>query len=318
MRNSESPPSEENLPVPEEKPSKPKLSRSRLFFYWLMVLLCIAGGGGIYVLWRSSFERAHPKLAAAHPFVYAPVMEITALKLWWEDPQKGTEGVPLKDRGASLIRRVKKGDSLSSRVKAPFPGFFVPWQDGLEEEWTFSSLWRHEVAMERAYLLQKRNGFPKASREGKMVRIPQDLRLLFRLPRTPEVEKMLESDSLSLSLQRNERPVEGTVQAERFEGSYVCLLLSFPSFPREVLLSRVGKVYLFFPEETGVLIPQSAVDFRNRREGVYLVTGGSVTFRPVQGKPVDASRYLVVQGLQPGELVMENAQIAEEGRLRIW
>jgi len=112
--------------------------------------------------------------------------------------------------------------------------------------------------------------------------------------------------------------VEGVVQAERNEGSYVCVMLSFPNFPREALLSRVEKVYLFFPEEPGVLIPQSAVDLRNRREGVYIVTGGTVYFREIRGKPVDASRYLVTQGLQPGELVMKNAQIAEEGRLRIW
>ncbi len=85
-----------------------------------------------------------------------------------------------------------------------------------------------------------------------------------------------------------------------------------------MLLSRVGEVYIFFPEQSGVLIPQRGVAFRNRREGVFLVTGGEVLFRPVEGKPVDAERYLVTKGLKPGELIMADAQIAEEGRLRIW
>ncbi len=316
MKNADSPGLErEAPPVPE---SSPLPSRGKLLLYWILVFLCLAGGMGIYSLWRTSFERAHPKLAAAHPFVYAPVMEVTALKLWWEDPLPGTPGIAPEERDLSRIRRVKKGDVLAPKVRAPFPGFFVPWRDGLEEIWNFSSLWRHEVAMERAYLLQRKVGFPKAPPGGRMVKIPQDLRLLFRLPRTPEVERMLRSEILSLALEREGRPVEGVVQAERNEGSYVCVMLSFPNFPREALLSRVEKVYLFFPEEPGVLIPQSAVDLRNRREGVYIVTGGTVYFREIRGKPVDASRYLVTRGLRPGELVMENAQIAEEGRLRIW
>ena len=301
----------------KEKPDPPA-SRGKLVFHWILVFLCVGTGVFAYSRWRASFELARPRLAAAHPFVYAPIMEVVALKLWWEEPLSGTPGVPPEEREVALVRRVKKGDSLSSRVRAPFPGFFVPWQDGLEEEWNFSSLWRHEVAMGRTYLLQRKDGFPRASPEGKLVKIPQDLRLLFRLPRTPEVERILQSGTLALSLYREGRPVEGVVQAERFEGSYVCLLLSFPNFPREALLSRVEKVYIFFPEESGVLIPQGAVAFRQRREGVFLITGGEVRFRPVEGKPVDASRYLVTKGLQPGDLVMENAQIAEEGRLRIW
>ena len=172
--------------------------------------------------------------------------------------------------------------------------------------------------MERTYLLQQKDGFPQALREGKLVKIPQDLRLLFRLPRTPEVEPLLQAGALDLSLYPQGRPVPGIIEAERFEGSYVCLLVSFPNFPPEMLLSRVGKVYIVFPEESGVLIPQRAVAFRNRGEGVFLVTGGDVRFRPVEGRPVDATRYLVTRGLQPGELIMENAQIAEEGRLRVW
>jgi hypothetical protein len=132
------------------------------------------------------------------------------------------------------------------------------------------------------------------------------------------VEPLLQAGALDLSLYPQGRPVPGIIEAERFEGSYVCLLVSFPNFPPEMLLSRVGKVYIVFPEESGVLIPQRAVAFRNRGEGVFLVTGGDVRFRPVEGRPVDATRYLVTRGLQPGELIMENAQIAEEGRLRVW
>jgi hypothetical protein len=301
-----------------QKPPEPPISRKKLLFHWFLVFLCVGTGIFAYSRWRVSFELARPKLAAAHPFVYAPVMEVTALRLWWEEPLKKTPGIPLGERTLSRIRRVKKGDSLAPGVRAPEPGFFLPWQDGLEEEWSFSSLWRNEAAMERTYLLQQKDGFPRARGEGKLVKIPQDLRLLFRLPRSPRVESLLRSGTLNLSFHREGRPVAGVIETERFEGSYVCLLVSFPNFPPEMLLSRVGEVYIFFPEQSGVLIPQRGVAFRNRREGVFLVTGGEVLFRPVEGKPVDAERYLVTKGLKPGELIMADAQIAEEGRLRIW
>ncbi|MBQ8090524.1 MAG: efflux RND transporter periplasmic adaptor subunit, partial [Pyramidobacter sp.] len=82
--------------------------------------------------------------------------------------------------------------------------------------------------------------------------------------------------------------------------------------------SREADFLLCSDEDSGMLVPDSALTIRSGTYGVFELVGDQLVFRSVTGKPVRDGMFFVSSGLSPGNPVMVNAANAEEKRVRLW
>ncbi len=297
--------------------------------YLALVALLISGAVAAYVSWLRHYQESHPQVTWGRPERYAEEHLAELALIWREDVLKApiTGHVSLAAKGR--ITRVARGEVVATvrgggqtaTVRAPAPGYFAPYLDGQEGVWGFSSLWRGDgvlpdppeaVPVKEGSLVERGRGV------GKLVYQPQDLRCIAYLPRTPAVEEEVRRGRVKVRLASGDRPVMMEIRAHQSYGVREKVYGTLPVFPPVILAGRRLAVILLGREQEGTAVPEEAVAFVGGRQVVYVVTGSELRLRDVHGTPLPGKRFLITEGLAVGELVLENAEGAREGRVKLW
>jgi len=298
----------------------------------IRILLSIAIIGvfsGLYYIWLGNFRNTHPEITRVQPYCFCTEIPLDGVLMWEEEvifsPFPGKVSYP----GGLKPSRVAKGQLLAvivsgvgkQRIYAPFPCYFVPGLDGKEGLWDYTSLWLGSAALpgEGDFTFFPEGMQVKSKAPiGKVIPLPQDLRLVGYADSHPDLLRDAEKGYLDIKTDPLELPWKSQVRVYRKYGHRVKFYLSLPFFPPQVLLSRKVSYYIYTGERFGASIPETALTLRQGRSGVFRLKGNMVSFYPVEGIPLPEGRIFVEKGLQPGDLILEKAHEAREGRIRFW
>jgi len=297
--------------------------------YAFFVLCIIAVAVLFYKAWLSRYLSLRPDFIAAEAGVAANEFPVRGLFLWRETvltaPVDGAVTFP-SGRGPFYAA---KGDKLAvvswssgSRVlRAPDTGYFIAALDGMEGRIEYSDLWsgvdRLPVAPELVYIADG-SSVKKGEAIGRFVLQPSDLRLIAWADVSATLKRHVDDGFVRLRTLPDSLPFEAGVRAVRYFGAKAKLYLSLPFFPPEILESRNAVFSLFLGDHRGVKVPETAVVLRDRRQMVFVIEGDRITGRAVEGFTFSKNRFLVLDGLKPGELVIVNGAGVKEGEIRIW
>jgi hypothetical protein len=137
---------------------------------------------------------------------------------------------------------------------------------------------------------------------------------------TDGMKKELSSKTIKVKMDPLDTPSQAEVDVYDHEesGTLAKVLLKVPWFPPRVLMSRKYRLLVQTGETSGVAIPEAAVAVREGKRGVYVLKGAESVFTEVEGRVIDASKFLVISGLRLGDAVIAEAENAREGRVRLW
>jgi hypothetical protein len=308
---------------------KPKSTAYRIFYGFFVILIAAAW---IYAfrLYFGHYDSVHPKITWALPWVQTDIVPVDGLLLWDESvltsPRDGTVKYPL---GAGPVR-VPKGaavarvssESSVSDVKSPEEGYFVAGLDGSEDNWKYAGIWNEteKYDPDAVKMLKDGDKTRKGSPIGKLVRQPQTLRMMAYVYLTEGMKKDLSSKTIKVKMDPLDTPSQTEVDVWDPEesGTSAKVLLKVPWFPPQVLMSRKYRLLVQIGETSGVAVPEAAVTVREGKQGVYVLKGAESVFTEIEGRVIDASKFLVISGLQLGDAVIAEAEGAREGRVRLW
>lgn len=274
------------------------------------------------------YDSLHPKITWATPWVETNVVAVEGVLLWNETvliaPKNGAVSYPV---GVASIR-VGKGDtvalltvgSTSVPVKAPDGGYFMAGVDGNEGNWTYSKIWPGTELFSKSQVKLFKEGqfFRKGETVGKLILQPQDLRFVGYLDLNPKVEKQLEKGYLDVKQDKWDTASRATVRVYERYGSKIKVYLTLPWFGPEVVNSRNYSLLVEVGQTRGLAVPESALTTRFRKQGVFVLRGTRSLFQAVEGQPIDGKLFLVTEGLQLGDAVLEEGSKAREGRVKLW
>ena len=154
---------------------------------------------------------------------------------------------------------------------------------------------------------------------GRLIELPQDPRAIFYLNLTDTLKSALERGTLTI--RRESRGPKWSARVRVFvkyseQRAKVCI--EMPYFPIDMVTSREVDFLVCSDEDSGLLVPDSAVTIKKGAYGVFELVGDRLIFRRVTGKPVGDGMFFVSSGLSPGNPVIVNAESAEEKRVRLW
>ena len=311
----------------------PEAPRRRLSWkaraYLAMVVFMVSGGVAVYVSWFRHYQESHPRVTWGRPERYAEEHLAELALVWREEviPSPATGTLSLAGKGR--ICRVARGETLATVkggggavvVRSPAPGYFVPYLDGQEGKWGFSSLWRGDGVLPdppSPKAIAEGSPVTRGQGVGKLVYQPQELRCIAYLPLTPAVAEEIRRGRVKVRLASGDRPVMMELRAHQTYGVREKIYGTLPVFPPGMLPGRRLAVILLGREQEGTAVPEEAVTFTGGRQVVFVVTGSELRLRDVQGIPLPGGRFLVTEGLAAGELVLEKAEGAREGRVKLW
>lgn len=296
--------------------------------YFGTVLAVAALTVWLYLAWLERSALESPDLIAASSYVYRERIPARGLLVWDEEI--------VVSRADGLVyypapgpRRVARGETVASiesksgrvEVRSEIVGYFVPGLDGSEGNWRYSSLWAGTAPLPAAPpLVEFSSGRPVRRGEaiGKIIPQPQDLRCVTYVDLTPSLEKDIRAGFASMRLREGGRPARVPVRASQFIGVKTKLYLTLPFFPAEMARSREISFILETGESLGVLVPETSVMYRGGKLGVLQVDGNVASFKEVWGMPVEGGNFFIQKGLQPGNVVVLDADGAKEGKIRLW
>ncbi|MDD2206161.1 MAG: hypothetical protein WCQ97_00265 [Aminobacterium sp.] len=304
-----------------------KEKRKKLL-YGVIVLCFITAAIWIYGLWWRYYEVTHPRIAQAIPHSYEEQVPLYGVLLWDEvvvtSPLKGTLSYAVSGHGG----RVSKGDVIATvtasarqQLRAPQTGYFIPGLDGVEGGLSYSSLWGGEEKFPDLPSLRYFPGNHKVNKGdaiGKIIPMPQQLRIVGYADLTPALEKQLARGVLLVRRGPKESLYEAGIRVVRKMGYRTKLYLSLPFFPVNIVKNRSVSYLISTEERVGVSVPQSAVILRGGKLGVFLVEGNYACFKEINGIPLSDHLFFVTSGLQPGNIVILKADHAREGRVELW
>jgi hypothetical protein len=308
---------------------KSKSAAYRIFYGFFVILIAAAW---IYAFksYFAHYDSVHPRITWASPWVQTDIAPVDGLLVWDESvltsPVNGTVKYPLGTgpvrvpKGAT-VARVSSGSSASD-VKSPEEGYFVAGLDGFEYKWKYSRIWNETEKYDPDAVKMMKDGAKtkKNSPVGKLVRQPQTLRMVAYVYLTEEMKKDLSAKTVMVKMDPLDTPSQADVDVFDSEesGTSAKVLLKIPWFPPQVLMSRKYRLLVQTGETSGVAIPETAVTVREGKRGVYVIKGAESVFREIDGRVIDASKFLVVSGLQLGDAVIAEAEGAKEGSVRLW
>ena len=298
------------------------------FFYFALILLVAAGTVNLYWMWWENTSLLNPDVVAAVPYTYTERIPVRGVLVWEETvlTSRWQGSVAYPEPG---VRRVGRGETVAvvnassgrMAVHAETVGYFLPALDGAEGEWRYASLWHGMDPLPPSPdLVHFSAGSPvnRGAPLGKIVPQPQELRCIVYADVTPSLERDVGSGFVRVKTSLHGWAGRAPVRASRFLGSKVKLYVTLPFFTVENVLSREIRLFLETGERLGVAVPESAVLHRDGNLGVMQLEGNVVRFREIQGRPVEGHRFFVMKGLQPGNIVVTEAQKAKEGKIRLW
>lgn len=319
--------------LPAERPPAPPKKESfgikaaRLLFGAVICALAT----GFYLLWaRQAADEVMPPMVMPEPYFYEEEQPVRALLLWREkvivSPASGTVQLTSGEKPAP----VASGDVMATvmarggttRVRAPARGYFVPALDGAEDTWDYPTLWLGSGLLPNAppvSWIKDLGPLRKDRVVGKLIYLPQNPRAIFYLNLTDKLREGLKRGRIFIRRESKgpKWPADVRVYVT-YGGQRAKVALDMPYFPLEMALSRQTNFLVCSDEETGLVVPDSAVVLRSGTYGVFELVGDRLVFRSVTGKPVRGDMFFVSSGLSPGNPVILNAADAEEKRVRLW
>ncbi|MGI6076271.1 MAG: hypothetical protein ACOYD9_07895 [Pyramidobacter sp.] len=297
----------------------------------ILGLAIVALAAGFYLYWEKQ-ERGSvaPPMVMPQPYFYEEEQPVRALLLWREkivtSPVSGTVQLTFGTQPAAVAANDVVATVLSrgktTTVRAPSHGYFLPAVDGAEGRWNYGTLWLGSGLLPQApqncwiedlALLRDDRVI------GKLIALPQNPRAVFYLNLTDMLSAGLQRGSILI--RRASKGPKWTAHVrvfEKYDESRAKVTVDMPCFPMDMVLSREAKFLVCSDEDSGLIVPGSAVVLRNGSYGVFELVGDRIEFRRVTGKPVSDGRFFVASGLQPGNPVILNAANAEEKRVRLW
>lgn len=270
-----------------------------------------------------------PELVTASPCFYRQDVPVKAVLLWREELVRTSSRGSVQYRYGSNPASISKGEliatvmkgSNSHAVRASKRGYFIPGLDGLEDSWRYSSIWAGSSSLPDVPDLRFFPDFGESRSDrviGKLIPQPQILRSVFYSPLTDFLTAEVQAGFVEFRLDPLGAPFRGQVRVMEIMGHVMKVYMDMPFFPLSCLRRREITLYIRTGEWRGAEVPESSVVIRQGKKGVFQVRGDRVFFREVKGVPMPENRFLVHSGLNPGNLVLLNGMVGEEGRIRIW
>ncbi len=294
------------------------------------VVICVLAAG-FYILWmQQTADFDMPSMVTPQPYFYEEEQPVRALLLWHEkviqSPTAGT--VQLTYGGKPAV--VASGDVVATvlsrggttNVLAPSRGYFVPAIDGAEDSWDYASLWLGSGLLPetpRVSWIQDLAPLGGDRVIGKLILLPQNPRAIFYVNLTDKLLDELQRGSILI--RRDSRGPKWTADVRvyvKYGEQRAKVALDMPFFSMDMVNSREMNFLVCSDEESGLLVPDSAVVLRSGTYGVFELVGDQLVFRSVTGKPLKDSMFFISSGLSPGNPVILNAANAEEKRVRLW
>jgi hypothetical protein len=296
--------------------------------YWALLAAILAASSMAYLAWWSNFRSLRPEFSIAEPFSIHEKTQTRVALLWSEtvlaSPVDGAVHYPQGEEAVRVAKNEAVAEVVSGGRKAvvlaPQSGYFLPGVDGLEGRWNFSDLWPGDGQLPDAAKFRR---IPEGSRLrkgeplGKILPQPQELRAIAYVEADEAVKKQVEGGMLHFALP-GERPQRARVRAVQDFGPKVKAYLSLPFFPPEISFSRETEFEFFQGEKKGVVLPESAILQKEGKLGVFAFVSGKLEVRPVLGQPLPGARFLVIEGLRPGDLVLTRAEAGAERKVLLW
>ncbi len=307
----------------------PLLSKGRRIVYGLSVTLVMMLAVTVYLGWWWHTTMSVPDFVTARVGFYREDIPVRAVLLWIEDlvvaPARGS----IQYRHGSESAFVAKGEVVATVLKggknlpvmASKKGYFVPGLDGLEKSWRYSSIWTEPSSLPDVPDLEVFPDFSESRSDriiGKLIHQPQTLRCIMYCPVTDQVRSEVDLGLMEFRLDPLGAPFTGNVRVAELMGHKMKIYMDLPFFPIEMASRRDVTLYVKGGEWSGAEVPESSVVIRHGKRGVFVIRGDRVFFREVTGIPMSGNRFLVQTGLKPGNLVLLNGMVAEEGRIRLW
>jgi hypothetical protein len=298
-------------------------------FYCLALFLIAAVWIYAFRSYFDSYDRSHPDIAWAMPWVQVDMVTARGVFLWDETRlaanRSGTVTFPqgrgpVRVQKGATVARIKSGSSVSE-VKSPAEGYFVAGTDGSEGNWRYSSLWpgTHELPESRGVeLIKEGSSVKNGGAIGKIVPQPQSLRFIGYADNTGSLERYIASNRLMVKMDALDTPSRAPVRVYDFVEHRVKMYLDMPWFPPELVMSRNYDLIIETGATAGVTIPESAIAIMDGRTGTYVLRGSSASFAEVKGRTIDGDRFLVTSGVRLGDAVRVNGDSAREGRVKLW
>ena len=158
----------------------------------------------------------------------------------------------------------------------------------------------------------------KGEKIGKLVRQPQELRMIGYVDLTEEMKTCLNANRVMVKMDEMDTSSRALVRVFETYGHKAKVYLNIPWFPPQMLMSRKYSLLAVTGETSGVTVPESAIGVKDGEQGAYVLRGSDSSFVEVKGRPIDGSRFLVTEGLKLGDAVIVDAYGAREGRVQIW
>ena len=315
-----------------------KIKKSNKFLYKTLIklvyALCvsciIAGSVYVYMMWYRRYSAARPPLASAEGGFYLDETPFKAVLLWQEkvlfSPAEGKvfypKGIGPLFVGVNETLAVIESKDTDKRfyIKAKKPGYFIAGLDGYEGQWNYINLWNNAgISVNRKLkLIKNGSSVMKGMPVGKLIPQPQQLRAIAYIGSLPALEDMVKDRKISIKMEKSSFAFDADIEAISQTGSLRKIYLVLPFFPLEIVRSREINLILCMGEKRGVVIPESAVLMQGGKLWVYRVEGDEVVKRKVMGLPLGKGKFMVTEGLKPGEVVVKNASKAREGVIKLW
>ncbi len=316
--------------VSADPPKRKPTSGLRLMKVFMVVLI-FAMAVGFYLFWalRPQHELV-PPMFMPQPYYYEEEQPVQALLLWREETVVSPVQGMVQLAAGQQASAVAAGDVVATvlsrgrgtPVRVSSRGYFLPALDGAEDSWDYSTLWLGSGLLPAApKIAWVRDLAPleKNKTVGKLIYLPQQPRAIFYLNLTDTLRAAL--DRGTISIRRESRGPKWSAHVRvfvKYDELRAKVCLDMPYFPIDMVRSRETRFLVCSDEDSGLIVPDTAVTIRNGTYGVFELVGDRIVFRGVAGKPVGDGMFFVSSGLAPGNPVILNAENAEEKRVRLW
>lgn len=306
-----------------------KEERSGNLIYWLGVILIAVAWVFAFKLYFNNYENIHPDIAWASPGMSKNIATVEGVYLWDETPitapiagkvyfphGKG----PVRVAFGQVIAKIV-GETSTKEIRAFQQGYFIAGSDSKEGNWRYSLIWPELKELPETNpvkMIEEGTAVEAQTVVGKLVPQPQQVRFIGLVGASSKIKPQLEDKRLHYMMDAGDTSSTADVSIFVEENGKIKFLVTLPAFAPELLLNRRGKIIVETGHENGAVVPQSAITTRHDKTGVFLVRGTRVIFKEVKGHKIENKRFLVTEGINIGDAIVEDAENTKEGRIQVW
>lgn len=298
-----------------------------------LVAVSFVFGCAAWAYWgwlRATQDVQLPPVTFPQPWVYEQQQSVDALLLWQEQllksPRDGAVQLTSGGVGAAVVAGEVVATLLSGgqtfNLKSPGRGFFLPWTDGMEGNWSYQNLWPGTAAFPEVPEPKQVENFSEVaagSIVGKLLPLPQRPRALFYVQTTDFMSAALKKSKVTIRFEPNGSRWQADVRVVLPVSDLMAkVAVELPMFPLWMTRSRRLRLLICAGETSGYLVPESSVVMRQGHWGVYEVNGNRIVFIQVTGWPLGDGRFFISGGLQLGNPLVLDGASAEERRVEVW